>query len=297
MTMERLYPNTTYEYQNRIGSTLTFGEAVALLRQRITNQIHVGPIVSDVPDWTGHMLREFQEHGFFVDEIYVHPEDFNRYFYSADYSNRFIEYYPSNIHEKSLEHFLGYKLLDIYPDDLMLDVASEDSPIGEIYSRLTGCAYYRQDIMYEIGIHGNMIGSDVSSIPLPDGSISKAIATCSIEHFENESDIYFMSEMQRLLRPGGKLIILPLYMATKPSILSDPLYALSGNVAYDREAEIYFLEGWGNRHARFYTPQTLRERLVEGNQKMRFKVFILRNRNEIHESIYCTFILQGEKLP
>ncbi len=86
--------------------------------------------------------------------------------------------------------------------------------------------------MYEPGIHGKKIGSDASNIPVPDSFFNAAVATCSIEHFENDSDIEFMKEMGRVLMKNGKIVIVPLYLYMTHSCQTDPKYSVPGNVPF-----------------------------------------------------------------
>ena len=211
------------------------------------------------------------------------------------YNEKYGNYYRDNFCEKSLEHFFSYKLLDLNKEDIFVDIASEQSLLGEILHRLTGCTSYSQDIMLEPGVHGNMIGSDASDIPVAEGFFNAAAATCSLEHFENDSDIKFMHEMERVLVRGGKVIIIPLYLYIREACQTDPNYSVPGNVNFDKDADIYCARDWGNRHARFYSPRSLYERLIKPNKNMDFRVYLIENSVDIDNSIYCRFILVGTK--
>ena len=143
--------------------------------------------------------------------------------------------------------------------------------------------------MFEPGIHENRIGSDASNIPVP-------VATCSIEHFENDLDIGLMKEMERVLARHGKCIVVPLYLYHKPSCQTDPQYSIPGDVTYDGDVDIYCAKDWGNRHGRFYSVKTLIERLIKPNQKMKFEIYMLKNPEVIDRSVYCRFFLSGERI-
>jgi hypothetical protein len=285
-----------YKYQLEIDRNISFEAAVSLLQEQIKNPVHTGPIRSDVEDWDGYIRSELIRRGIAVSDLYIHRNEYLSYLEKARYQERYPDYYRGHLPEKSLEHFISFKLLDCWEADILLDIASEDSPVQDIFARLSGCLCYSQDIMYPAGIHGNRIGSGVDSIPVPDNFFSKALATCSIEHFEGDSDTLFMKEMQRVLKPCGRLVILPLYVATRSCAITDPRYALAGNVRFDEDVDVYCVENWGNRHGRFYSPVTLYERLIKDHSGMRFKIFDLRNPQEIDASIYCKFILWCEKL-
>ncbi len=64
---------------------------------------------------------------------------------------------------------------------------------------------------------------------------------------------------------------------------------------FDEDAYIYCAEGWGNRHGRFYSPQSLYERLIRPNRNIDFKVYLLETPEEIDSSVYCRYVLVGTK--
>jgi hypothetical protein len=63
----------------------------------------------------------------------------------------------------------------------------------------------------------------------------------------------------------------------------------------DEGATIHCAEGWGNRHARFYSVDTLRSRLLR-NPAFRFTIFRLNGFEEIPGLIYARFALVAEKI-
>ena len=76
-----------------------------------------------------------------------------------------------------------------------------------------------QDIRFEEGVHGDMVGSNADAIPLPDGSIDGIVSLNAIEHFEAGHDLGFLKECARLLKPGGRICVVPYVpMATGYSV-------------------------------------------------------------------------------
>ena len=183
-----------YDYQLKNGK-LSFEEGVTLLKRKYLNRVLIGAINNIDPDCISYLCSEIKKMGISLKEYNINREDYNQYVKNAQYKVKYSDYYTDNFYEKSLEHYLCYSLLELKKNDNFVDIASEHSPVGEIFSRLTGCDIYSQDIMFEKGIHDNRIGGDASKIPVPDNFFKAAIATCSIEHFENGSDIGFMKEM------------------------------------------------------------------------------------------------------
>jgi hypothetical protein len=134
------------------------------------------------------------------------------------------------------------------------------------------------------------------SIPLPDGSVSKIALHCSFEHFEGNSDSGFIREAARLLCPGGKLVILPLYLSSIYSILTDPLVSRGEKIDFDQGAVVAAVKGWGNRHGRFYDPRHFASRVLSASKELSFKLLVLRNPKEVDKSIYAQFVLVGTRI-
>ncbi|OBZ34279.1 class I SAM-dependent methyltransferase [Methanohalophilus sp. DAL1] len=284
-----------YIYQSK-NDAFTFEEGVEILERKFKNKIIIGAINNNDPNCISDILNDLKVLGIPISKYEINPAEYLQYLNKAEYKIRYPEYYIDNFYEKTLKHFLCYSLIDLQAHDNFIDIASEHSPVAEIFNKLFDCNSYSQDIMYKSGIHANRIGSDASNIPVPDNFFNGAIATCSIEHFENDSDIQFMKEMERVLSPGSQIVIVPLYLYSKESCQTDPTYSVPENVKFDEDVEIYCAENWGNRHGRFYSPKSLFQRLIEPNKNMNFKVYLLDNPEQIDKSIYCRFILVGVKL-
>lgn len=216
---------------------------------------------------------------------------------AAQYDTRYPDYYTDNFVEKSLEHYLAFTLLDLCPDDVFIDLASEHSPVPDIFSRLSGAAAYGQDIMYPPGIQGNRIGGDACGMPVPDGFASKAALTCSLEHFERDADMYLFAELYRVLRPGGKVVVVPFYLFTEPATQTDPAVSVPAKVPFDRDATLYCAEGWGNRHGRFYSPATFVDRIAGPmTGRFCFDLYHLNNAATVHPSVYARFAFTATRI-
>lgn len=285
----------SYEYQIKDGN-ISFEDALKKLKNKFANKILIGAINNGDPQCISEIIHRLRNIGITVGRYEVSRSEYENYIERAQYEERYPNYYRDCLTEKSLEHFLCFNFTNPKEEDTIIDIAIEHSPVPEIFSRLSGCMSFSQDIMYKPGIHGNRIGSDASEIPVPDNYFTAAIATCSIEHFEGESDIKFIKEMERILIPGGKIVVAPLYLYTRESCQTDPRYAILGNVQFDEDADIYCARDWCNRHGRFYSPESLQKRLIEPNPNLRFKVYAIDNLESISDSVYCRFILVGIKV-
>jgi len=282
--------NAPYIYQPTTGS-LSYTEAVQWFRQRDIDLVE-GGIDNTSPSQVERILAAAEQCGKSLTPLDVNSADYADYYQQAEYDSRYPEYYAGNRPEKTLEHFLSIQLLQIQPQDVFVDLASEHSPLPEIVRRLIGCPSYSQDIMYPEGVHGHQIGGDACAMPVPDGFATKAALTCSLEHFEGDADYRLFKELARVLAPGGKVCVVPFYLYHEPAVQTDPTYSAVHAVPFDADARIFATEGWGNRHGRFYSPRSFLERIADPAAEMfTFDSFWIRNATEVHPSNYVRFAL------
>jgi hypothetical protein len=226
-----------------------------------------------------------------VVEWFVDPADVRAFVRDAEYAIRYPGYYEANQAEKTLEHYLAAQLLSLAEGQVYLDVASEGSPAPEIYSRLWGVDPWRQDLSYEPGVRGQSVGSDAAAIPLPDAFADRMALHCSFEHFEGDADVRFVAEAERLLRPGGALCIVPLYCAETYSVMTDPAVAAAAGVAFEADATVCCVPGWGNRHGRFYDSDHLVARVLSPLHELAPTVYRIRGAGGFHPSCYARMAL------
>ena len=245
------------------------------------------------------LSRKLTKEAFKIIDFEIAVADFKQYVENAEYY-RLSSYYSGDkayvFGEKSLEHYLAAKLLNLTKDDVYIDIASEQSPAPEIYQRLYGCRVYRQDLTYPEGINGNVIGGDAGNMPVRDGFATKMALHCSFEHFEQDSDIAFIKEASRVLSPGGKLCILPLYLFTKYAIQTDPAALPKGGIPFESDAVLYCLKGWRGRHARFYDVSHLISKIRNNINDLELTIWVVQNEKEIDPSCYVKFIALFEKV-
>ena len=251
------------------------------------------------PETCAIVRAELIAQGYDVRDLHVHLNEYRRYLLWADY-RQYGDYYAGpgrlNYVEKSLEHYVAWDLLDIKPDDVFIDIANDHSPAPEIYSSLSKCRSYRQDLMFEPGLHGDRIGGDAAAMPIPDAFASKMALHCSFEHFEGDSDLRFIAECRRVLRPGGRVCILPLYLHTEYSIQIDPLLHLNSGMPFEPDAKIHCARGYSNRHGRFYDVDHLSRRVRAQAEGMRLTIYDLQNAGDVSPLCYLKFVLLLEKV-
>lgn len=201
----------------------------------------------------------------------VSQDDFEDYLSKADY----LKHHPSYVQKfgdrwrgKALEHFITFSLIKPNPNGVYLDVAADVSPSSEILSRVYGVRRaMMQDLNYPAGVHGDKIGSNAADIPLDDESVNGVISHNSWEHFEGVSDILFLAEAARLLRPGGKLCITPLLFSEEVQVVTSPKYwrtkyrNAQDFPNFDPRAEVVIDDAIKQRQIKSYSVKALRDDL------------------------------------
>lgn len=288
------YKGKKYNYQPsfRLNS---YDDATKFIEEN--NEVVRGSVDNISTNVVEKILQLVDEQNILINNYIIDVSDYEKYFNEAQYVSRYPNYYKGNVKEKSLEHYVALKLLGLSKNDIFIDIASEHSPVPEIYSRLINCRTYSQDIMYSDGVHGDRIGGDACAMPISDAFASKASLTCSIEHFEGDADIRLFKELSRVLTVGGQIAVVPFYLFTEEATQTDPTISVPAGVIFDKGCKIYCAEGWGNRHGRFYSPMSFMHRIVlPMKEYFRFDYYYLQNAVDIDSSVYLRFAFVGTKL-
>lgn len=193
--------------------------------------------------------------------------------------------------EKWLEHFVSLELTSPQSGERLVDIASAASPFPEVVREHHGLEAFRQDIAYPNGVSGDQIGGNAASMPVEDGFADIMTLHCSFEHFEGDSDSRFIREAGRVLRPGGRLCILPFYTHRWYSIQSDPAAWRSHQVRFEPEALVCLARDWGEPHGRSYDPDRFMSRIVPYLGDLQLVVYAIENYPEVHPESYLKFAL------
>ncbi len=220
----------------------------------------------------------------------INIEAYNKYLQKAGYPK---DYYgggfdpENNFTEKTLEHYVTTELIPFNSKSVFMDVAACTSPFSEIVKQLYGVQKaYKQDLVYPKGMHSDKIGGYAHETGLPDNSIDAITLHCSLEHFEGNTDELFFKEVNRILKPAGKAVILPFYFAHAYTIHVDPAFNLLRNhhPVIDNEAELRYCN-WYQFHSRHY----------DVKQFCNITLYRVLNFRNVDKSCYLRWILAIEK--
>lgn len=163
--------------------------------------------------------------------------------------------------QKTLEHYASIALAEIAPSDVVVDVASNGGPFVDIVRCLTGAECYENDLQFPPGVHGQRIGGDAAAMPVPDGFADVMTLHCSFDHFEGPADTGYVRDAARVLRAGGRVVILPLYLTDVYGAKVDPRLRLTG-LRLDPGMRRFLMPGLDVRFSRLYDPPRLEARVL-----------------------------------
>ena len=99
----------------------------------------------------------------------------------------------------------------------------------------------------------------------------------------------------RILKPGGKLCILPLYLYETYAIQTD-IYTLPlRGLAFEPDATLYVADDWRNRHGRFYDVSHFLERVVKHLSGLTVTIYFVTNEKAIDANCHLKFIAMFDK--
>lgn len=224
------------------------------------------------------ILERLAALGIRVQTFHLIREDFARHLHSF----RYPRFYAGGSvdtggfrENKLLEYFLSLALLPVSSADVVIDIGSERSLFPEMLRVTTGARVLRQDLRYADGVRGERIGGNADSLPLSGDFADKLFLHNSFEHFERDADSGFVSEAWRILKPGGGVCIIPLFLSARHQIVTDPLVDAS-NIVWDPEAEIVTRIGYHNRFGRYYSVEMFVRRVLDPAARHGFEMHVYR---------------------
>lgn len=174
---------------------------------------------------------------------------------------------------KIVEYFVSLKLTPITANDIVIDVASEYSVFPDVVRQLIGARVFQQDLIYRSGIDGDRIGGSAAQMNIDSHFTSKLILHNAFEHFEGGTDTGFVQEAWRILKPGGTVCIVPLFLTKSHMTLTDPLVDRE-DILWDSEGSVVPVIGYRNRLGRLYSPDTLQTRVIDPARRCGFQPVI-----------------------
>lgn len=192
--------------------------------------------------------------------------------------------FASVYHKKLIEFYTTFALLEPGPEDVFLDAAGgmrTYAPRLECRRKIVLDLKISPQLRASAGEGVEYLESDAGQIDLPQESVDKISCHHSFEHFKSDSDTMFIREVQRLLRPGGRCCIIPIFLAQKYSevtesfslmrkklgkkshFIFDPTTTLSGGKLCGSYARVYDLDAFGQRILAHIDSKRFRAKIIE----------------------------------
>lgn len=203
--------------------------------------------------------------------------------------------------EKIFEHYISYILLNLYDykkEDCYIDVAASGSPWALLLRKNIGFSAYAIDLNIQKPYSDipYYLSGDATATSFPPSSVKGISLHCAYEMFAGTDDINALKEFARILVPGGKIILVPLYMHTHYCCYSSPEFF--GKNYTDNHAKSYLRRGiCGVPSSRKYDVGRLKDRVLKTAQEVNLvpKIYSLRNQRQASPEIYCHFVLELRK--
>jgi hypothetical protein len=202
--------------------------------------------------------------------------------------------------EKMLEHFVAWDLLDLGSRARRVpyvDIAGASSPWASLL-RAKGIEAMSIDLELDPRYThlDYYIRTDATATPFAAASIGGTSLQCAFEMFQGDADTRLIGELARILRPGGRTVISPLYMHTHACCYQSPEHY--GRRPTDAGAKVYVRRNARRvPSSRKYSAATLLERVWRPaiQHGLVPSLHVLRNRQAIGGGLYLHFILVMDK--
>jgi len=116
--------------------------------------------------------------------------------------------------------------------------------------------------------------------------------------FEENDDINLLKEAARVLKTGGKMVIVPLYLNEVHHILRDPKNPRKIQPTIDKGSVlVYRRDFFDVAFARFYSVDALFNRMLSDMVDMHLNIYKVENTELIGRNVYVSWIGVFEKMP
>lgn len=204
--------------------------------------------------------------------------------------------------EKLLEHWIAsdkLNLMDFGANDIYVDVAAANSPWVKNLRERKGIPAFAIDID-KVGLAYRHLPyyrkEDATNTTFENASVKGASLHCAFEMFMKDDDTHLLKEAARILRPGCKMVILPLYMHRHYCAYATPEYFGKG-YSDPTSKEYIRMDCLGVPSSRKYDAATLKDRILDPIESlgMSYQLLAIRNKAALGSNIYCHFILGIER--
>ena len=139
------------------------------------------------------------------------------------------------------------------------------------------------------------MGVNAVHLPVDDNSVDFLTLHNSIEHFEENADTEFINECARVLKPGGEVIILPIFLEGEAIQYINPTHNPKGFIK-DKGIKTLYVYGHP-RFMRHYSADTFVERIINpAKGKFKIELFKIIKSDDFNENIELALGLKLTKI-
>ncbi len=253
---------------------------------------YIGP----TPDELVKIEADLLTMGIAVGNIEVDPEAFRHFQQEYRFPDHYYDGFGAPIFtEKLLEHYVAQSLIEMGHDERQpyVDVAACASPWAALL-REKGLPAFAIDLEPS-GPYADLPyyeRQDATHTSFGARSVGSASLQCAFEMFTRAQDTDLVLELARILKPGGRAVILPLYMHTHACHYQSPEFL--GRFEGDAGVTTYVRRDcWGIASSRKYSVSTLMDRVWQPaiGAGLIPSLFVVRNARNIHPRAYLHFVL------
>lgn len=213
-----------------------------------------------------------------VKYIHISENEFRKFEKRFNFE-KFYDRHWVRFQRKVCEYFVVDRILDFSNRQAepftYIDAMSSSSEWASNISREYSINAYSADINEPSNAGDCFIRADVTSLPFEDASIDAISVQSGMELLSGNDDIKFLNEVQRVLRPKGKFVILPLYLNPEFCNLYGRSY-YQQELQKDEGAVPYVRLDYDLQFTRLYDLNNLEKRLLsKAESKSCWKIFII----------------------
>ena len=258
------------------------------------NFVYKDPTAKDIVDIENHLSKL----NIAIENLHIDIKDFERFCSNYQFPRDYHGGINSRVWtEKILEHYIAYTLIgleELDSKEIYIDVAACNSPWVKMLKEKDTCDSFAIDLQVP-SIYKNLnyySEMDATKTSFEANSIAGISLQCAYEMFIRDDDIHLIDEIARILKPGGKAVISPLYMHTHYCAYSTYEHFGKG-FSHPDATEYINLHAQNIPSSRKYDAIQLKERILGRitNNNLKYKLLAIRNKEEIEEHVYCHFVL------
>lgn len=236
-----------------------------------------------------------------VDVDWIDRYEFEKFEKNLGFEDIYDKERNARYERKIMEYYLASKVLNFdswNSQKVYLDVGAASSPFAKYLREKKGINAYALDLCK--GAYSELdyyLTEDATDMSFEDGTVDAISMQSAFEMFLGDSDTRFIVEASRVLKKGGKVVILPLYMNSSFLSTVSPNYYKSGT-ADEGALECIRTDCRSYPLGRFYDAHALYERVIKTAEQcgMDAKVYILPNEFVCQDKfVYLKYLLCLEK--